>query len=327
MVGGPTTSTSSTSRPGATDPIASTMPGVRATRIDAGPVGAHACRDRGALRAAPHDVFAGEQDAHRPSVPVGEPPGDVADFGRHLPTERTAVAERARRLAARLAPRGVRLEVRRLHPGGLQRAHPVAGRQLDRPSQRRRRAPSLDLGAEPARLGQRLAHHPFAVDVEQRDQRVGRGGVVGEPARARARRAAPRPAPPHPPTMPAPPARVCPRCTGGAIRGRQNGGDDGVPAGAAAEVGEHRLAHRGLGGVGERGDAHDDSRRAEAALAAAVVGERFRPALGVVEALDRRHRASGDAPTGVTQATRAGRRPTPCSTRIDPGGCSRPSPT
>ncbi len=55
-------------------------------------------------------------------------------------------------------------------------------RQLDRRSQRRRRAPSLDLAAELARLGQRFADHPLAVDVEQCDQRVGRRGVVGEPA-------------------------------------------------------------------------------------------------------------------------------------------------
>ena len=58
------------------------------------------------------------------------------------------------------------------------------------------------------------------------------------------------------------------------------------------------LADRGLRGVGEGGDAHDDPRRAEAALAPAVGAERLGPAVGAVEALDRRDRPSGDAADG-----------------------------
>ena len=46
------------------------------------------------------------------------------------------------------APRGVGLEVRRLDPGRAQRAHPVAGRDLERPRQRHRRSPALHLAAQ-----------------------------------------------------------------------------------------------------------------------------------------------------------------------------------
>ena len=170
-------------------------------------VGAHAGCDRRTLRTAPHHVLTCVQHPDGPAVLVGETPGDVADLGRRLPTEGPAVAERTGGLATRLAPRRIGFEVRRLDPRGLQRAHPGAGRQLDRRPHRRSRAASLDLAAQLACVRQRLADHPFAAGVEEGDERARRCGVVGEPAPPE-RHVSPHVLP-DPTLQPSPHHRIC----------------------------------------------------------------------------------------------------------------------
>ena len=173
---------------------------------DARPVGAHTGRDRGTLRSAPHDVFAGEQDAHRPTVPVGEAPGDSADLGRR-PCRRTRRRCRASWPAsppgAHHAASGSR------YAGSTQvvcsvRIQAPAGNSIgDR--QRRRRAPSLDLAA--AAGAPRPAIRPRPTRRRRRAARPARrpARCRRRTHRARARRAPRRPAAPHPPTPPAPP--------------------------------------------------------------------------------------------------------------------------
>ena len=135
--------------------------------------------------------------------------------------------------------------------------------------------------------------------VAHRDQRVGRREVVGEPAapsatvgrhRCGARALDRRPG--------ATPRRG--RAAGAGVAERVPGLDDGLPAGAAAEVGLEGPLHRrvvgDVGGLGPQGgEPDDDPRRAEAALAAAGgaqgLGPR-RPDLGV-EPVD-----GGDGPAG-----------------------------
>ena len=90
---------------------------------------------------------------------------------------------------------------------------------------------------------------------------------------------------------------------GRAVAGRQRRVDDRLVAGAAAEVARQRLADasigRGLALVVEREQAHDDSRRAEAALRAVEIDHRLldrvqRVAVG--EILDRQHFRAVDLP-------------------------------
>ena len=169
------------------------MPGVRTTRTTPVPSARTPAAIGGRFGPEAHDVLAGVQDPHRPAVLVGEPAGDGADLAGDLAAERAAVGERRRRLTARLAPRRVGLEVARLDPRRLQRAVPVARRHVDRPRQRRRRAPALARGRRGG--GPRPASRPPPTRRRRpdRDQRVGRRGVVGEAAvtaRPRRRRAA-----------------------------------------------------------------------------------------------------------------------------------------
>ncbi len=88
-----------------------------------------------------------------------------------------------------------------------------------------------------------------------------------------------------------------------AVAGRQRRVDDRPVAGAAAEISRQRLADasvgRGLALVIEREQAHDDPRRAEAALRAVKVDHRLlkrvqRVAVG--EVLDRQHFRAVDLP-------------------------------
>ncbi len=97
-----------------------------------------------------------------------------------LPAEGPAVADGRGRLAAGGAPRGVRLHVGRLHPGGLQGEVPAAGGHADRVVERQAGLAPLHLaGQGPGgahRFGQGVAAHA----VGHGDQGVGRAGVVGE---------------------------------------------------------------------------------------------------------------------------------------------------
>ena len=102
-----------------------------------------------------------------PPVAIGQTPGDVGDLARHLAPEGTAVGQRRHRITARLAPRCVGLEVAGFDPRRLQRPVPVTRWRVDRPRQRRCRAPSLHLGGHPPRLGQRLADVPLPVGAAQ----------------------------------------------------------------------------------------------------------------------------------------------------------------
>ena len=183
-VGGPATSTSSTTSSGQTLAMASAMPGVRTTRTDPGAVGPHARADRWAFRPEADDVLPAVQHADRPPVAVGQTPGDVGDLARHLAAEGTAVGQRRHRITARLAPRCVGLEVAGFDPRRLQRAVPVARWHVDRPRQRRCRAPSLHLAGHPPRLAERLADVPLPVGAASSDQCILGRRVVGEPGPA-----------------------------------------------------------------------------------------------------------------------------------------------
>ena len=122
-------STSSTSRPGATG--ADALGDARRAHDpdDPGAVGPDAGRDRGTLGAEPHGVLAGEQHPHRPTVAGRPAPGPPRRPGEStLPPNAPPLASGRHRLAARLAPRGVGLEVGRLDPRRAQGHGPVARR-------------------------------------------------------------------------------------------------------------------------------------------------------------------------------------------------------
>ena len=264
-VGGPATSTSSTTSPGATGGDGRGDARRARDAHDAGAVGPRPGRERRALRPVAHDVLP-RRTATRTgaAVLVGEAAGDGADLGRHLAAERPAVGERRRRLAARRAPRRVRLEVARLDPRRLQRAGPVPGRHLDRPRSgaverrpwhapaSRRASPSVSAD-EPLAVGadaRRPARQPARCRRRTRRRRAATCGPTcwGAPPSSRARSA----------------ASVLSFGTGpiGAAIERQHGVDDRLPAGAAAQVGGERPADGGRrdGRLVERGDAHDDAR-------------------------------------------------------------------
>ena len=77
-MGGPATSTSSTTRPGATVAMASARPGVRTTRTTPVPSARMPAAIGGRFGPEPHDVLARQQHPHRSTVLVGQPAGDRA---------------------------------------------------------------------------------------------------------------------------------------------------------------------------------------------------------------------------------------------------------
>ena len=107
--------------------------------------------DRRSLGSEAHDVLARVHDAHGAAGAVGELARGDAHRRCDLPAERAAVGERRHRVAARLAPRCVGLQVRRFDP---RRAEPHAvGRRCRRRERRYRidRRPSaLHLARERA---------------------------------------------------------------------------------------------------------------------------------------------------------------------------------
>ena len=171
--------------------------------------------------------------------PVGECAGRVADPSIDLAAERAAVGQRRRGLAAGSAPRRVGLEVRGLDPAGGE-AHAAAARlrELERRPGLHRGAPTLHLPRARAGHEQRLGHDPVIPAAStsrrgrrqwpalragrDRDQRVTRRRVVGEPS-------APRGTPG--PTSGCTAFERCPLSRGGEITSREL-----APAGTALAV-------------------------------------------------------------------------------------------
>ena len=306
-VGGPATSTSSTTRSGrdgrrspprspACAPTRSTPAPVRRRRRRR-PAAAWA---RAARRPRGRAARARRGRAGRPAI------------GRRsvtmlveLAAEGAAVGERRARLAAGLAPGRVRLEVRRLDPGGAQRGRPVAGRE------RRAAARASTVVRRPctlpatARASASVSPPPSRPAPSGTATSASSGrGVVGEAALAegdlgshRLRAAALDRG-----------ARRGRREVAGAAARRSHGDVPGVedraPPRAPAEVRQERLLDGGvvgrLGALGPQAlEPADDARRAEPALARARGAERVgpaRPSLGG-EAVDGGDRSSGDPPS------------------------------
>ena len=298
-VGGPATSTSSTTSSGQTLAMASAMPGVRTTRTVPAPSTWTPAPIGG--RFGPRRTMSSLLYSTRTARPwrSARRLATSADLARHLAPEGTAVGQRRHRNTARLAPRCVGLEVAGFDPRRLQRPVPVTWWRVDRPRQRRCGAPSLHLGGHPPRLAERLADVPLA-----RRRREQRPVHPRAPCRRRTRPCRV----PHgrrptgrsrPPTAPA--RSTCPvGCRGNRARSEgQHGVDDGPPSGAPAQVGGEGTVH----GVDRRAvlhrrDAHDDPRRAEPALRRAARHERLGPCHRVGEPIDRRDVPPGDAPDG-----------------------------
>ena len=221
-----------------------------------------------------------------------------------LPPNAPPLAERRHRLATRRAPRGVRLEVARLDPCGLQRASPVARRELDRPGRRGRRPAALHLAGGPRASVNvsRTCHSPSpprtatsapSGAVSSAKPRAAEGDGRSDVLRHAAFQA--RPLPPSRPSAVAPSGAIrrtgrcrrssASRCSGtGGRRGR------GAP-------------RRPTCGLLERGDPHDDPRRAEPALrraAAANASAHSRQRDASTEVTSR----PATRPTGVTHETR-----------------------
>ena len=126
--------------------MAATTPGADHHRHRPGAVGPHPGGQRGPFGAEAHDVLPGKDHPHRPSIPVcqlrGRPPGRPTPA---LPAKGSPIGGGVGGLAAGEAPGRVRLQVRRLHPRGLEGEVPVAGRHLERVAQPPAAAPALDL--------------------------------------------------------------------------------------------------------------------------------------------------------------------------------------
>ena len=248
-VGGPGTSTSSTSKAGAAAP--DRLGDARRARHpdDARAVAPHAGRHRRALGPEAHRVLAGVEHPDGPTVLIGQAAGHGRHLGRHLAAERAAVGQWRCRLAARRAPRRVGLDVAGLDPGGAQRAVPSTGLGTSNGQvSADRRAPPLHLpgGRRAPRPASRRPPTPRWPTARRRGHR---------PARCRRRsRLAPAPHGRRPvarcrPSMAARSAaaarsryRRSGRCAAGDGERRL---PDGLPAGAAAQVGEQGLVDRG----------------------------------------------------------------------------------
>ena len=302
-VDGPTRSTSSTTRSGSHGRDRCRDPRRARHPQHAPPVRVRAAGDRRPLRARAERRPRGRA-ARGPARPCWSASDRAALVTMlvELAPEGAAVGERRARFAAGLAPGRVRLQVRRLDPGGPQRGAPSR-----RPGGRAGAWPRRWCGGPgPCRRwrGPRRASSPTAQPpcaVGHGDERVRRRGVVGEAALAegdlgshRLRAAA----------LDRGARRGRREVTGG--RGRRSHGDvpgidDGAPPRAPAEVGEERLLDRLVVGrlraLGPQAlEPADDPRRAEPALARARGAEGVgpaRPRLGG-EAIEGDDRSSGD---------------------------------
>ena len=103
-VGGPATSTSTTSSAGPKERIASAMPGVRATRTTPLPSARTPAAIGGRFGPCRTTSSRDGDHAHGTAVLVGQSAGDASDLGGDLAAERAAVGERAGGLASGLAP-------------------------------------------------------------------------------------------------------------------------------------------------------------------------------------------------------------------------------
>ena len=158
---GPATSTSSTTRPGATAAMASAMPGVRTTRTTPVPSAPMPAASGGRLGPSRTASSRDSSDPHRPAVRVGQRRAAAAHRRGRLAAERAAVGERRRRLAAGHAPG------RRRSRGRPARPTTSAASRPSRPSGTSSGgssadggAPALHLAGRGPRLGQRLADRP-----------------------------------------------------------------------------------------------------------------------------------------------------------------------
>ena len=245
------------------------------------PVGADAGGDRWPLGAPTHRILSGVHHPHRPPVLDGQASGDRFDLGVPLGPERSTVGQRPARLAVGRGPGGVGFESAGFDPGGLQGADPLAVGHGDRPDIGHRGSPALHLAAGSPSGHEILGHHPPAVDARDGDERVGRCGVVGEPAAAAGHRRSDRLGRPTLQLGPAGRGRSGRRPTRAReTRPRRRGsrpirysGRDGRPSARSTATGRPALFRR------ERGDPHDDARRAEPALGRTVGGERITPAI------------------------------------------------
>ena len=155
-VAGPSTSTCSSSSPGArpATAVTSVVP-VRAVDGVAGhtdpqhpgAVRPHPAAHRWALRPPAHHVLPRPEHSHGPAVLVGQSTGVVGHRRTELAAERPAVAVGGGRCAPGLAPRCVGLDVGRLHPcrGEGHRPRPLGHRH--RVAERDGRAPPWTLPA------------------------------------------------------------------------------------------------------------------------------------------------------------------------------------
>ena len=308
------------------------MPGVRATRITPVPSARDAGCDRRALRSAAHDVLPCVTARARGAVLVGQAPGDGADLGgapcRRTP-RRWPAASPARR-PARTTRRPARgSPARPTSSAACAPTHPAAASTgHDSGAVDRRPAPCRP-GAGPPSASRRRATRPSSPRARRRAPRPVPGRRRTQPGRGRS---------PAPTGWGVPPSSAGPLASArrSVLRVRrdraglegQNGVDDRLPAGAPAQVGGEGAVDGGgrpPGGRRHRRDAHDDPGRAEPALRGAGGGERRSPHAAasarpssVVTARRRRGRAASRRTRGP------GRRPTPCSSRTGPGGCSRP---
>ena len=193
------------------------------------------------------------------------------------------------------------------------RAHSPCG-HLERPARADGRAPALHLAGRGPGLGQRLAHHPAAVAVGHGDEGVGRRGVVGEPPWPE-RHLGPDRAGAPPPSIVARRAAAARSRAGRGVghrpprpirRPRRSSASPCTGTGGPAAPGRRRPGRRRARPRPQRGEPHDDARRAEPALAGTGGAEGVGPApasaasspSSVVTAPPRTRRA------GVTQATR-----------------------
>ena len=192
-------------------------------------------------------------------------------------------------------------------------------------------------------LAERLAHDPAPAAVGHRHQCVGGRRVLGESPPA-ARHVRPRPPGARRPRAAARRAAASrSRAPPGVGRARRRTPTRRTRSTRRAAsrivrhpVQRHRWASRARShgvssgdapSTSEGGQAHDDPRRAEAALAGAHRGEGVGPRVadGGIEAVEGGHLTAGHASgRGHTGHPRLPRRPTPCSTRTGPGGCTRP---